>query len=244
MKRTGEEIVKECRQAYCIPCTLQTNKANYYDPVRKELKRKARVLERLQAIKRGKALKKVVLTPEQKEARCASLKRWRNAHREDYQALDRLYKRMKRNRLYRRWWPLIVKHYGGCCGCGSTAMVVDHVIPLDPKKPETNSLANLQPLCRSCNAAKGGLAYDHRPDKGAWIVSQEPLACAPFVSDRDHPGFAKAWPELRSIPAIMLENTPDLALHFGQEFKDQPSVYPPRPPTDRALPAPPVSLPA
>lgn len=103
------------------------------------------------------------------------VKRWRQAHRETDRALDRQYKRLKRNRTFQSAWPLIVKRYGPFCpACVGTdretdKLCVDHVIPLG--KPGSNHIANLQPLCRSCNSAKQGTAKDYRLDGGQWIIA-------------------------------------------------------------------------
>jgi 5-methylcytosine-specific restriction endonuclease McrA len=168
----------EARQAYCTSCHKNAQNASYRDPARKEMKRVKRVKERMRALKEGRRLTK---TPVDTARSAERVKAWRARNRTKYQALDTLYKRMKRSPEFKRCWPLILKHYSGaCCGCGDSQAFVDHVIPLDPSKPHTNSPANLQPLCRSCNGRKQGLAYDFRPDSGRWIVLNILNASAPF----------------------------------------------------------------
>jgi len=59
-------------------------------------------------------------------------------------------------------WKAMRAAYGRCLRCGSTGveLVRDHIIPL--YQGGSDSVQNLQPLCRSCNAAKGPESQDHR----------------------------------------------------------------------------------
>lgn len=51
---------------------------------------------------------------------------------------------------------------GVCLACGiDFDIVADHVVPLS--KGGSNSIDNIQPLCRSCNASKGAKHIDYRP---------------------------------------------------------------------------------
>src|SRR5215469_5664939 len=59
-------------------------------------------------------------------------------------------------------WKAILTKYGNkclCCG-GTERLLADHVIPL--KRGGKHSLDNIQPLCWSCNTAKGLLLTDYR----------------------------------------------------------------------------------
>lgn len=62
-------------------------------------------------------------------------------------------------------WKSLVGSYGGkCLRCGSTENItVDHVIPIS--RGGKNTIDNLQPLCRHCNAVKGTKTHDYRPPK-------------------------------------------------------------------------------
>lgn len=56
-------------------------------------------------------------------------------------------------------WLRLVKACGGCClRCGGLEITKDHIVPL--ARGGTNSLSNLQPLCRSCNSWKGTKTID------------------------------------------------------------------------------------
>ncbi|MBD3197989.1 MAG: hypothetical protein GF317_23265 [Candidatus Lokiarchaeota archaeon] len=56
----------------------------------------------------------------------------------------------------------VFKKYGEVClCCGSkTNISIDHVIPVH--KGGENTISNLQPLCKSCNSAKGVKIIDYR----------------------------------------------------------------------------------
>lgn len=58
-------------------------------------------------------------------------------------------------------WAALCQHFGNVClSCGSSELTVDHVIPLT--KGGRNDVANLQPLCQSCNRRKGQKDTDYR----------------------------------------------------------------------------------
>jgi hypothetical protein len=53
------------------------------------------------------------------------------------------------------------KHGKQCLNCGSNkSLQLDHIIPI--RKGGKNSLDNLQPLCKTCNAKKGTKTIDYR----------------------------------------------------------------------------------
>lgn len=63
------------------------------------------------------------------------------------------------------WQGLKEKFVHTCLKCGrrepEIQLTLDHVIPLS--KGGTNSIDNVQPLCRSCNCSKGTKHIDYRP---------------------------------------------------------------------------------
>lgn len=61
-------------------------------------------------------------------------------------------------------WEALCKQYDYLCLCckEQNPLTVDHVIPIS--KGGSNSIDNLQPLCRGCNSRKGTRVIDYRPD--------------------------------------------------------------------------------
>jgi len=59
-------------------------------------------------------------------------------------------------------WEAVCAVFGHqCLACGATSsLTVDHVVPLC--KGGSNTITNLQPLCRSCNSRKGQRIIDYR----------------------------------------------------------------------------------
>jgi 5-methylcytosine-specific restriction endonuclease McrA len=63
-------------------------------------------------------------------------------------------------------WIALKEYYNHTClACGrkepEIKLTPDHVIPLGP--PGTGEISNIQPLCISCNSAKGAQMVDYRP---------------------------------------------------------------------------------
>lgn len=59
------------------------------------------------------------------------------------------------------WLKLLNRYENKCLCCGKKAKLeMDHVVPLS--LGGRNSIDNIQPLCRSCNARKGGKTIDYR----------------------------------------------------------------------------------
>jgi 5-methylcytosine-specific restriction endonuclease McrA len=96
----------------------------------------------------------------------ASSSKWAKAHPERACAYEH-------NRRTKLWgaggshtaeaWVALKKKLGNCClACGATKRIeCDHIWPVSLSGP--NDLANLQPLCCSCNRSKGVSIADYRP---------------------------------------------------------------------------------
>lgn len=60
-------------------------------------------------------------------------------------------------------WLDLCNKYGNkclCCGRNDVRLTLDHVIPM--KKGGSNTIENVQPLCKSCNSKKGIKIIDYR----------------------------------------------------------------------------------
>ena len=112
---------------------------------------------------------------------------WRARNRERYNALSRAYHRRRRAEWPERYaaakqrrrarlsdaghftaieWSLLKASYAyTCLACGrgepEIRLTVDHVVPL--VQGGSNTIGNIQPLCRSCNSRKHDKTIDYRP---------------------------------------------------------------------------------
>jgi len=61
----------------------------------------------------------------------------------------------------KREWNVLVRSHGHkCARCRkSRKLTVDHIVPLS--KGGSNWISNIQPLCKSCNSAKGARLIEH-----------------------------------------------------------------------------------
>ncbi|MEO8630955.1 MAG: HNH endonuclease [Betaproteobacteria bacterium] len=138
----------------------------YYEAHREEIA--ARVKARL------------LTQPDKRGARNAYLKAYRAAHREAIAARQKAYQEANRDRVranalayHRRKkqngavftpseWQALRTWFGNVCLCCGTSGKIgaDHVVPVS--KGGSNAIANLQPLCKPCNSAKGNKIIDYR----------------------------------------------------------------------------------
>lgn len=62
------------------------------------------------------------------------------------------------------WEALCAQYDYKCLCCGEyKPLTVDHVVPVS--KGGDSSIANIQPLCQSCNSSKGDRYIDYRPSE-------------------------------------------------------------------------------
>ncbi len=81
------------------------------------------------------------------------------------------YVKMRANggRHTKKEWEDLKAQYGNqCLRCGGPNVIKDHVVPV--KCGGSDSIENIQPLCRACNQTKGTKTTDYRT-KGRGIVS-------------------------------------------------------------------------
>jgi 5-methylcytosine-specific restriction endonuclease McrA len=101
-------------------------------------------------------------------------RRWRMLNPERYRLRNqieqvncRARRRGARGRLSVGEWTAILELYLWrclCCGKAGLVLTVDHVIPLE--HGGSNTKDNVQPLCQSCNCAKGVRHTDYRLNRG------------------------------------------------------------------------------
>ena len=100
----------------------------------------------------------------------ANSKRWIQEHPDEYRAIQRRCQTIRRARkllltkhFTQQEWLDLLEKYGHrclCCNAADKTLEVDHVVPL--KIGGTNTIDNIQPLCRSCNARKHAKHIDYR----------------------------------------------------------------------------------
>jgi 5-methylcytosine-specific restriction endonuclease McrA len=71
-----------------------------------------------------------------------------------------------------QWERLLAFYKGQCLVCGTTQNITkDHIIPIS--KGGSNSIDNLQPLCKAHNSSKWTKTIDYRPSIPCWLESDE-----------------------------------------------------------------------
>lgn len=94
----------------------------------------------------------------------AANRQWVKDNPERAALISRLKKHRRRNAgvLTSDDWGTVLNVYDHrCLACGADETTIDHVIPVS--KGGTNTIDNVQPLCRDCNTRKGVKTIDYRP---------------------------------------------------------------------------------
>jgi len=91
-----------------------------------------------------------------------------------------------------QWEYLCAQFHGLCLKCGQAKeLTPDHVMPL--KLGGSNEIENIQPLCQSCNSAKGAKYVDYRNEPACMSVVRRrsemspPRHSAELPSPHPHP---------------------------------------------------------
>lgn len=94
----------------------------------------------------------------------AASRKWRAANPDILRHFVRLRRARKKNAVgshTKGEWAMMCRWFGNCClCCGATEIAADHVIPIS--RGGSDCIANLQPLCRSCNSRKYTQTIDYR----------------------------------------------------------------------------------
>lgn len=94
---------------------------------------------------------------------------WRSKNRERLSRRTQMYRAKSRasgGSFTQEEWNALLKSTGHCClrcGRSDVKLTVDHVVPVT--LGGTGDIANIQPLCHSCNASKNNKIIDYRKSK-------------------------------------------------------------------------------
>jgi hypothetical protein len=101
--------------------------------------------------------------PEKQRKAC---QRWNREHSENccaYENRRRTRKRGSGGEYTAQQWTDLCNQYGNrclCCGRTNVRLTADHVVPLSAGG--SNTIENIQPLCKSCNCKKYTKTIDYR----------------------------------------------------------------------------------
>ena len=97
------------------------------------------------------------------KASSAATSRWQNAENNQTRSERMAEARKKGTHTDEQWNSMLSFHEHKCAKCGSSENIVkDHITPI--YKGGSDGIDNIQPLCRSCNSAKGPDTTDWRRD--------------------------------------------------------------------------------
>lgn len=104
--------------------------------------------------------------------------KWKNGKSSSTTRYERLAAARQKGTHTALEWESLLNFCGSkCLKCGAAETLKDHIVPL--YQGGSDAIANLQPLCRSCNSAKGADAQDRRPAGWENAVKSIIDACLP-----------------------------------------------------------------
>lgn len=93
-----------------------------------------------------------------------SNKKWRKSHPEKFVNSWKRYQSLRRAtpEIPKEQWQSLCEQYGNVCLCCHQLLPLtkDHIVPVSIGG--SNTIDNIQPLCRECNARKGKQIIDYR----------------------------------------------------------------------------------
>lgn len=109
----------------------------------------------------------------QNAGRAGGKSKWKDYRRSTEQAetrSQRMSQAKERGQHTKEQWSALRAFCGDkCVRCGGEGEIVkDHIIPI--YQDGSDSIENLQPICRRCNAQKGPETIDHRPEGWSEVV--------------------------------------------------------------------------
>jgi 5-methylcytosine-specific restriction endonuclease McrA len=93
----------------------------------------------------------------------ATAKRYNETPKGRISAIKRIRRRLlyTMNITYQEWILILERYNHRCVCCGSKDRItIDHIVPLSVGG--TDTIDNIQPLCKSCNSKKGTKTIDYR----------------------------------------------------------------------------------
>lgn len=152
-------------QGSCSRCALE-NKRRWNDANRDKKRENDRNWAKANQDKLREKDRKRDRSGRNREPFRKNTQRWKRLNPEKANLYERIRYARKRsnsgNYTPDEWLALCKKYDSRCLACGraDVKLTVDHVVPLS--LGGSNDIANIQPLCNNCNAAKNNKHIDYR----------------------------------------------------------------------------------